>query len=107
MSVSAAAARATALGSGGFHYSLSDSVERVAPWTEAGFIYLGRWRPPPLSLGHAPMPEPTAVYLVQVLAEPVPQFPNSNTAFVVINASTGELGTTFGPCVGPTCSFGN
>jgi hypothetical protein len=100
--VSAAEARATAFASDGFHYALADGIEREAPWLSTGFVYLGRWSPPLESLGHAPRPDPTPVYLVQVLA-PLAQFPQSNTAFVVVDALTGEVRVTFSSCVGPTC----
>jgi hypothetical protein len=74
-------------------------------WTSAGFVYLAAYTPPP-TLGYGgpgPSPMPIAAYLVQVLAPAIPGFPGDNTALVIVDARTGALGATMGPCVGALC----
>jgi hypothetical protein len=64
-------------------------------WKKVGCVFLGYYtgmQEP--SIGYVP---PTyAAYLVQVLADPIPDFPMLNIGVVVVNATTGERGTTFG-----------
>jgi hypothetical protein len=74
-------------------------------WTEPGFVYLATYTSFSLPSygGPGPSPAPFPAYLVQVLAPAIPGFPGENTALVIVDARTGELGTTFGSCVGVLC----
>jgi hypothetical protein len=74
-------------------------------WTQIGFIYLASYTPRDLPGygGPRPDPAPFPAYLVQVLAGPFPGFPGENTALVIVDARSGEMGTTYGPCVGALC----
>jgi hypothetical protein len=87
-------ARAAALEAGG---------RQEPALTEVGFVYLGRWSPPPQSLGHAPMPPPIAAYIVQLAAKPAPGFPEGTTAFVIVDAASGGALVVFGGCDGRDC----
>jgi hypothetical protein len=80
-------------------------------WKKVGCVFLGYYtgmQEP--SIGYVPPTYPA--YLVQVLADPIPDFPMLNIGVVVVNATTGERGTTFGAgqppygVMGSTCGVG-
>jgi hypothetical protein len=72
------------------------------PQTHIGFVYIGRWSPPPASLGHSTAPPAMPAYVVQVMSEADPA-PSASTGFVVVDAATGVALVIFGPCHGPEC----
>jgi hypothetical protein len=87
--VTASEAEQTGLADAGMGYGPDDA--RVV-WKKVGCIFLGYYTGPPMPrVGYVP---PTlAAYLVQTLADPVPDFPMINIGVVVIDATTGdELG---------------
>jgi hypothetical protein len=90
--VTAAQARRTGLADDAFGYGSGDA--RVV-WTEVGCIFLGYYTAPQMPRVGYVAPEFPA-YLVQVLADPVPDFPMINIGVVVVNATTGEQRTTYG-----------
>ncbi len=78
---------------------------RIA-WTKVGCIYLGYFTGPPMpTAGYVP-PEVPA-YVVQVIGQPVPDFPDLNIQAAVIDAQTGKAltmySTTGEPVLGTTC----
>lgn len=73
-------------------------------FTDTGFVYLGRWTPPPQLLGHATMPPPFAAYVVQLIAEPTPQDSEGRSGFAVVDAATGVVIVLFDGCSGPDCA---
>jgi hypothetical protein len=90
--VTAAEARRIALADDAFEYG-SDGARVV--WSEVGCIFLGYYTAPPQpSVGYVPPEFPA--YLVQVLGDPVPDFPMINIGVVVVDATTGEQSTTYG-----------
>jgi hypothetical protein len=86
------AAEQTALAEAGMGYG-PDGARVV--WKKVGCIFLGYFTgPPEPSFGYTP---PTlAAYLVQVLDDPVPEFPGINVGVVVIDATTGDSLMSFG-----------
>lgn len=70
-----------------------------------GFSYLGHWIPPLPSLGHSPVPDPIPAYLVQLLGDPSEGFPEGSSAFVTVDARTGEVLVSYSPCWGEACSL--
>lgn len=72
--------------------------------TDTGFVYLGRWTPPPQSLGHATMPPPIAAYVVQLIAEPTSGDSEGRSAFAVVDAATGVVIVLFDGCSGSDCA---
>lgn len=74
------------------------------PLTDTGFVYLGRWTPPPQSLGHATIPPPTAAYVVQLVGASTSEPSEQESAFVVVDAATGVAVVLFDGCVGAECS---
>jgi hypothetical protein len=75
-----------------------------AHYTRVGFVYLGRWVPPLESLGNAPVPDPIPAYLVQLFADPSPDFPGGASAYVSVDARTGKPLVSYAPCWGEACS---
>jgi hypothetical protein len=94
----------TALTSRGVGNPGPDATGEIV-WTSTGFVYLASYTRPIRSGygGPGPSPTPFPAYLVQVLAPAIPGFPGDNTALVIVDARTGALGTTSGPCVGALC----
>jgi hypothetical protein len=90
--VTAAEAQRTALADGAFGYGPDDA--RVV-WEKVGCIFLGDYIGPGMPRVGYVRPEFPA-YLVQVLADPVPDFPMINIGVVVVDATTGEQSTTYG-----------
>jgi hypothetical protein len=75
-------------------------------WSKTGCAYLGYYVAPHMpSIGYVP-PEYIA-YVVQTLAPPVTSFPGINVGIVVIDATSGAMGTRYGsgsgPILGTTC----
>lgn len=69
-------------------------------WTSTGFTYLAKVTPAtPMGPGGTPYPS----YLVQVVAPEIAGHPGENTALVLVDARTGEMGMTFSTCVGELC----
>jgi len=66
-------------------------------WEKVGCVFLGMYTAPPMPTHGDPyVPHPFPAYLVQVLADPIPEFPMMNFGVVVVDAATGELKTQFG-----------
>lgn len=99
VAIDAAYAIRTALSSRGVG-NPGPSATGEIKWTEAGFVYLAEYTPVEI-LGPAVAPYPA--YLVQVLAPSIPGFPGDNTALVIVDARTGDLGVTLSTCVGSLC----
>ena len=90
--VTASEAEGTALADAGSGYGPDDA--RVV-WKKVGCIFLGYYTEPMQPrLGY--VPRTLAAYLVQVLADPVPDFPMIHIGVVVIDATTAERLTTYG-----------
>ncbi|HET7181100.1 MAG TPA: hypothetical protein VFI15_02605 [Candidatus Limnocylindrales bacterium] len=97
--VDADTARRTALGSRGVGNPGPNASGEIV-WTSTGFIYLADvMRATPLGPAGPSRP----MYLVQVFAPDIAGFPGENTALVLVDARTGELGSTFDTCVGDLC----
>lgn len=85
----------TALAFRGLAYDPGDgSVEHVVIWKKAGCVFLGMYENR-LPLPHASPGPPFPAYLVQVLADPIPDFSKLNIAVVVVDARTGAQGSGF------------
>jgi hypothetical protein len=71
-------------------------------WTETGFMYLAIFsgQAPFGSVANSSYP----AYLIQLFALPIKGFPGQNTALAIVDARSGELTHTYGPCVGELCS---
>lgn len=103
--VTAAEAQRTALADDAFGYGPDDA--RVV-WEKVGCIFLGYYTGPGQPRVGYVRPEFPA-YLVQVLDDPVHDFPMINIGVVVVDATTGEQSTTYGAgpppdgIIGTTC----
>ncbi len=87
-------AEPTALASRGSGYG---SDGELVVWEKVGCVFLGMYTAPPMPTHGDPyVPHPFPAYLVQVLADPIPEFPMMNFGVVVVDAATGELKTQFG-----------
>lgn len=87
-------AEPTALASRGFGYG---SDGELVVWEEVGCVFLGMYTAPAMPTHGDPyVPNPFPAYLVQVLADPIPDFPKMNFGVVVVDATSGQLKTQFG-----------
>lgn len=80
----------------------------VFTFTKVGCVFLGLYTGPQMpSYGY--VPSTFSAYLVQILAAPVPGWGALNVGVVVVDAQTGERGTTYGAgeppagIIGTTC----
>lgn len=99
--IDAATATRTALASRGVGNPGPNATGEIE-WTETGFVYLVKYTPV-TPLGPTVLPYPA--YLVQVMAPAIPGFPGDNTALVIVDARTGDLGVTLSTCVGVLCGL--
>jgi hypothetical protein len=99
-----AEADATALASRGFGYGPQG---KKVVWKKVGCVFLGMYTRPSMLTHGQPSPAlPFPAYLVQVVADPIADFPMLNLSVVVVDAVTGELGTQFGGGLPPNGMMG-
>jgi hypothetical protein len=65
----------------------------LTAWEKVGCVFLGMYTAPGSPHDE---PQPFPAYLVQVLADPVPDYPQSNIGIIVVDAVSGEFRTQHG-----------
>ena len=71
-------------------------------WSDTGFIYAARYSGGwPFGTTNEPS---YPADLIQRLVPPIEGFPGQNTALAIVDAQSGELSHTYGPCVGDKCT---
>ena len=102
VAVTRADAEQTALANRGFGYGPDGAL---VIWKKVGCVFLGYYTGGQMpSFGYVPPTYPA--YMVQVLADPIPDFPLLNIGVMVVNAVTGEAGTAYGGGEAPYGTLG-